>query len=219
MIFISEGQTLTTQTSFGGPCDHGQLGDVSLTVKPGTSIDASFTFSDAGPLGTLTGTGSGVFGTTTVPFTAGGTFSFPAECGQAPITKNQFAATQVVPFSGMFAGKLVNGDSVILTFTETPDFALTITGTDNGSPVTLSGTAIGGAFRATGTDGGTDVSYVGVMQAGTNTFVLFDANSNFALAGEVVAGSNPNAPLPVPLTGANAGLVMRPMAVSVARKS
>ena len=166
-----------TYTGLGGECDHGALGDDSIqaTVSGQT---LSFTLTEAGSLGTGTSTGTATISSDGTQITSG-TYTTTAACGFVADSGTVTGAV-IKPFSGTFAGMLANGpttDAVTVTISQS-GYNLSVTGTDNGAPFTLSGTVVGATFDVTGTIGGRSVEYVGLYETSANDFRVYDTAFN-----------------------------------------
>ena len=166
-----------TYTGLGGECDNSALGDdsVQATVSGQT---LSFTLTEAGSLGTGTSTGTATISSDGTQITSG-TYTTAAACGFAADSGTVTGAV-IKPFSGTFAGMLANGsttDAVTVTISQS-GYNLSVTGTDNGAPFTLSGTVVGATFNVTGTIAGQSVQYVGLYETSANDFRVYDTSFN-----------------------------------------
>ena len=166
-----------TYTGLGGECDNGAVGDDSIqaTVSGQT---LSFTLTETGSLGTGTSTGTATISSDGTQITSG-TYTTAAACGFAADSGTVTGAI-IKPFSGTFAGMLANGsttDAVTVTISQS-GYNLSVTGTDNGTPFTLSGTVVGATFNVTGTIAGRSVQYVGLYETSANDFRVYDTSFN-----------------------------------------
>jgi hypothetical protein len=127
----------------------GGTADVVITLTNGSAtqdvIEASATINSNG---TLTGTYQNTQG------------------GCPPNDSGTFTGAAAIPFSGTYSGQLEDGagdsESVSLTMAEGPDFAVSITATTNGSPLAVSGIAIGNSIVFSSTFDGQTQSIVSI---------------------------------------------------------
>jgi hypothetical protein len=205
--FTQSGSTVTADTSsvmlvdgtpgaftgLAGECDNGILGDdsVQATVS-GQAL--SFTLTEAGSLGTGTSTGSATISGTQL---TGGTYQTPAACGFAA-DNGSFTGTTIAPFSGTFAGQLLNltgtTDAVSVTLSQS-DYTLNAVGTDAGAPITLTGKVMGATFNVTGMVQGQAREYVGIYDTTSNAFLVY--NNQFQFLGTLNAQTSAPPPTPI----------------------
>ena len=161
----------------GGECDNSVLGNDSIQGSVmGQTV--SLTLTESGSLGTGTSTGTATISSDGTQITSG-TYSTPAACGFVADT-GTFTGAVIKPFSGTFAGMLADGpttDAVTVTISQS-GYNLSVTGTDNGAPFTLSGTVVGATFDVTGTIAGRSVEYVGLYETSANDFRVYDTSFN-----------------------------------------
>jgi hypothetical protein len=178
----------------GGACDNGALGYTSIQATISNQTQLSITLTDAGPLGTISTTGTATVSQSGAQLSLG-TYSIPAGCG-FPADSGTFTGIRIQPFAGSYAGMLLNStggtDAVIVSVSQT-NYTLSVTGTDNGSSFTLSGSVVGGTFDVKGTISGVAVEYVGVYDPTGNDFLVYTTSLQFL--GTLKAGTNPQAAL------------------------
>ena len=172
---------------FGGQCDAGQLGDDSVTAKFSNPTQATLTFSENGPGGKVIGTGTITFDSTGTVLI--GDYSFPTACGQAA-DSGTLQGSKQPPFSGPYSGTSSSGNLTSVDMVESASYSLSVTGTDSGGPVLLSGTAVGAAFSVSGLDRGSNVDYVGFCPG---ELVCFIYRPNFDFVALLAQGNNPAA--------------------------
>jgi hypothetical protein len=194
-----------TYTSLGGECDNGALGDDSIqaTVSGQT---LSFTLTEAGSLGTGTSTGTATISSDGTQLTSG-TYTTAAACG-FQMDNGTLTGAVTKPFSGTFAGMLANGsttDAVTVTISQS-GYNLSVTGTDNGTPFTLSGTVVGATFNVTGTIAGQSVQYVGLYETSANDFRVYDTAFNPLGVLNPQSAAPPPTPIAVSLSPATASV-------------
>jgi hypothetical protein len=167
--YLILGLTLTRDAT--GTCS---LGNISLSIS-GDNVQYT--------IGGTNAAGTGTYNTNTIT----GTYSQPSPCAD----RGSFAATEISPLTGTYAGSLIfidgNVDSVTATLTSsTTNFnsgfsaSLQVTGDDNGS-TTLGGFQAGAIFSAGGTFQGTPIAYSGFLVTPQNS-VFFPT----ALVGNLV---------------------------------
>jgi hypothetical protein len=184
--------SLIDLVGLGGRCDNGTFGNASLQATISDVTQVAFTFTDAGSLGTAVTTGTGSFNAngTTI---ASATYTTPASCGFVA-DSGTITGTLLSPFSGTYSGYLNGGaDAVIVTVMQNSSFMVSVSGTDNGTQFTLSGSVIGATFEVSGTIGGQAVSYVGVFDPTGNDFLVYANTNPIVFLGTLHAGSNPAA--------------------------
>jgi hypothetical protein len=182
-------------TGLSGECDNGTLGDDSVAASiSGQTV--SYTLTEAGSLGTGTSTGSATISADGTQI-GSGTYQTPAVCGFAA-DSGSLTGTPIKPFSGTFAGQLLNfigtTDTVVVTVSQS-GYTLSAVGTDAGAPISLTGKVIGATFDVTGVVQGQSREYVGVYDAKSNGFLVYD--SQFQALGTLTA--QPSAPTPNPI--------------------
>ena len=190
-------------TGLGGECDNGSLGDDSVQATIANQTQLSFTLTEAGSLGTASSTGTATISSDGTQITSG-TYSTPAACGFTA-DNGSITGTLIKPFSGTYAGVLSGTDAVTVTVSQT-GYNLSVTGTDNGTSFTLTGTAVGATFDVTGTIAGQAVENVGIYEPATNDFRIYD--TKFHLLGVLTTQSTPSAPSPI-------SVVVAPVTASV----
>lgn len=207
--FTQQGSTVTADTSsvvlivgvpgaftgLSGECDNGTLGHDSVQASI-SGQTASFTLTEAGSLGTGTSTGSGTISSDGTQITSG-TYQTRAACGFAA-DSGSLSGTTIKPFAGTFSGQLLNlvgtTDPVVVTLSQS-GYTLNAVGTDAGSPITLTGKAIGAAFDVTGVVQGQSREYFGVYDTTSNGFLVYD--SKFQAIGTLSAQSSAPPPNPI----------------------
>ena len=168
-------------TGLAGECDNGALGDDSVQATISGQM-VSFTLTEAGSLGTGTSTGTATISGSQL---AGGTYQTPAACGFAA-DSGTLTGTTIAPFSGTFAGQLLNfnggTDAVSVTLSQS-GYTLNAVGTDAGTPITLTGKVIGATFNVSGMVQGQSREYVGVYDTTANAFLVY--NNQFQALGSL----------------------------------
>ena len=185
----AEGSSIALN-NLGLSCDAGQSGFDSLDATFTSATEANFTVSDQGPSGSYQVTGTINFNTAATSVTSG-TYSAPAACGFTA-DSGSISGVKIQPFNGTYSGMLNNGaDSIIVTVTEdASNYSFTASGTDNGAPLNVTGSAYGGAWQASGTDAGQSISVVGVYDPTGNDFLIY-SYPDLTFEGYLYAGSNP----------------------------
>jgi hypothetical protein len=176
----------------GGECDPSTVfapSSQSYITLAEHSGAIEFTLEESGVNGTLNATGTVTFSGNS----ANGTYSIPAGCGYAA-DSGTVTGVKINPFSGTYSGTL-NGDAVTVTLSVQDNgsggLSVTGTGTDNGTPLTLSGPQAGGVFVVNVEESGTSTTFGGIYDPTGNDFVVYDASLDFL--GYLYAGTNPNA--------------------------
>ena len=185
-------------TGLGAECDNGTLGDDSAQASiSGQSV--SYTLTEAGPLGTATSTGMANISGDGTQITSG-TYQTPAACGFTA-DNGSLTGTTIAPFSGTFAGQLLNftgsTDSVSVTLSQS-GYTLNVVGTDAGAPITLTGKVVGATFDVTGVVQGQSREYVGVFDTTAKAFLVYD--NQFQSLGSLTGQSSVPPPPPSPIS-------------------
>jgi hypothetical protein len=185
--------TSVSLSQFGGQCDAGPLGDVTVDAilsNQGPNLEtASFTFTETGALGSVVTTASASTNGVNI---SNGTYSLPAACG-LPADHGTFSGYRdSVSFAAdVYSGSLNGGaDVIVARITSTPNsFDLTVAGTDNGAQFSLTGSTVGFSLSLTGTVAGNAVSWFGIYDPTYNSFRIYDSSAH--LVGNLHPGANP----------------------------
>ncbi len=182
LIYQSSTSYLLNISSFGGQCDSNGTDEVTfdatLTNVTAASETLSFTLTETGVLGSAL--------TTATVSTDGkqlkGNYSRPAACG-FPEDHGTFDGFQYpLRFSGMdyYHGNFNGGaDGIVISFvSDTAGFGLTASGTDNGTPFTLTGSTVGQLLLLSGNVSGHPVTWFGLYSI-YNTFDFYDSDAKF----------------------------------------
>jgi len=179
---------------FGGKCDSGGNEEITfdgtLGIQESGNAALAFTLTENGALGSAMLTASS---TTNGSNILDGTYSLPAACG-FPEDHGTFQGFRDFPrFSGIdsYHGTFNSGaDKIILQPTSDPTgFGLTVTGTDNGAPFTLSGSTVGISLTLTGTVSGHTVVWFALYDSTYNEFTFYESNAKLlgSLSGNPLA--------------------------------
>ena len=179
---------------FGGRCESGGSEEITfdgtLDIQKSANAALAFTLTENGALGSAMLTASS---TTNGSNIQDGTYSLPAACG-FPEDHGTFQGFRDFPrFSGIgsYHGTFNSGaDKIILQLTSDPTgFGLTVRGTDNGAPFTLSGSTVGISLTLTGTVSGHTVVWFGLYDSTYNEFTFYESNAKLlgSLSGNPLA--------------------------------
>jgi len=178
---VYQGTTLETTiplTSLGSRCDSGAVGQVTfdgaISNVHATSETLTFTLTENGNLGTAVISGSA---TTNGMQVLNGTYTLPPACG-SPGDHGTFQGFQdSVRFSGTdpYYGNFP-GNAFIVRFLSGDGFNISVSGTDNGTPFTLTGSTTGFFLTLTGQISSQEVTWFGLYDSLYNTFQLYDSD-------------------------------------------
>jgi hypothetical protein len=186
LIYQSTGYSSTAYllkvSSFGGQCDSNGADEVTfdatLTNVTAASEALAFTLTETGTLGSAI--------TTATVSTDGkvlkGEYSRPAACGFPEDHGTFYGFQYPISFSSVdhYQGNLNGGaDGVVITFVSTTGFGLSASGTDNGTPFTLTGSTVGQLLTLSGTVSGHPVTWFGYYDSLLNSFDLYDSDAKF----------------------------------------
>lgn len=168
---------------FGGECDSNGTDEVTfdatLTNITATTETVSFTLTETGTLGSaLTSASISTHGTQ-----VSGNYSRPAACG-FPEDHGTFEGFQELnghSAQDRYHGHFNSGaDAIVATLvSNAPGFGLSASGTDNGTPFTLSGSTLGQSLSLSGTVSGRAVTWFGLYDSTYNVFQFYDSNVVF----------------------------------------
>jgi hypothetical protein len=181
-ITHSNSTLLIRLKNFGGKCDSGAVGDVTVdgTVSNPTAAGSlSFTLSETGTLGTMVTTASASSNGLSI---SDGTYSAPAACGFPEDHGTLTGYQDSIAFSGETYSGTLNGGvgAIVAKVTSTANsFFLSMSGTANGAPFVLAGSTVGFSVDLTGTVGGGNVHWFGLYDPTYNTFDIYDSDSTF----------------------------------------
>ena len=160
---------------FGGQCDSGAVGDVTVDATlSGETV--SLALSESGALGSVVTTASASNNGASI---SNGTYSTPAACGFAEDHGSVEGYQSPIEFLGQtYSGTLTfNGSAHVIVAHFNSD--VTMSGTDNGSSFVLSGSTTGWSLNLTGSIAGGQVSWFGLYDPLYNTFSFYSSDSTF----------------------------------------
>jgi hypothetical protein len=202
LVYESSNPNTPRLASFGGECDSGTVGDVTvdgtLSNQGATVENVSLTFTETGVLGSVVTTATALTNGTSI---SNGTYTIRPACG-FPEDLGTFTGYQESgPFasSDVYSGTLNSGADVITAhFTSTPNsFDLTMSGTDNGGQFVLTGSVVGFSVSLTGNVAGKAVNWFGLYDPTYNTFEIYDSNAQHV--GSLHEGANAQSAIQVSL--------------------
>lgn len=165
--------------SLGGQCDSGSVGDVTVDATLSSGV-VSLTLSEAGALGSVVTTASASNNGGSI---SNGTYSTPTACGFPEDHGTVEGYQDSLAFSGeSYSGTLTfNGSAhaIVAHFTSSGNFALSVSGTCDGTPFVLSASTIGWSLNLTGTIAGEQVNWFGLYDPLYNNFYIYDPDSTF----------------------------------------
>ena len=166
--------------NFGGPCDSGSVGDVTVD---GTHSDrtVSVALSETGSLGSVVTTVSASNNGGSI---SNGTYSTPAACGFPEDHGSVEGYESPIAFSGdRYSGTLTFDGSAhptVASFTsQANSFDLGVSGTSDGTSFDLNGSIVGSSMTLSGTIADKQVRWFGLYDPLYNDFFIYDSNSAF----------------------------------------
>jgi hypothetical protein len=165
-------------TSLGSKCDSGAVGQVTfdgtLTNVQATTETVTFSLTENGALGKAVITGSASSNGTQV---SNGTYTIPAACG-FPEDHGTFQGFQdSVKFSSVntYHGTF-QGNAITVKFASDEAFGVSATGTYNGTPFSLTGSATGFFLTLTGRISSQEVTWFGLYDSLYNEIQIYDSD-------------------------------------------
>ena len=166
-------------SELGGQCDSNGTDEVTfdatLTNVTATSETVNFTLTETGDLGTAVTTAS----VSTNGAQVSGVYSTGAACG-APEDHGTFSGYRdSFSVNGSYSGSFNGGsDAIMVTaVTATQGFGITFSGTDNGAPFVLQGSAVGFTAELDGNISSKSVKWFTVYDSTYNVFLVFDSDA------------------------------------------